>query len=365
MKISISKPELNSAVAMVIRATASRPSVPTLSGILITTEGGNISLFASDLETSIKTAANGLIEESGSVVVPGRIFSDIVRALPESSVLLETEGDVLHIQCGQSKFTINTLNAADFTRFPEITGIDSVTLPGAVLTTMVKKVGKSVSRDETRAILTGILLTVEGAVVKMVATDSYRLALVEQYLDEPAADNFEVLVPGRSFDEVVKMSGGAEQVAIAMSSNQVSFTFGDTIFITRRLEGNFPNYRQLIPKEWKVRATANHTELMDSVKRVSLLASNNASIKFSLSDTDQTLTISSKSHELGNADESIMVKVEGGSEEISFNHAFVQDGLAVIDSDFVTLEVTESVRPGIIRSAEENFLYLMMPVRPS
>lgn len=365
MKISISKPELTAAVGMVIKATASRPSVPTLSGILISTEGGNIQLFASDLETSIKTTANGLIDEAGSIVVPGRIFSDIVRSLPDSSVSLETVGELLQIQCGQSKFTIHTLNPSDFTRFPEITGIDSVTLPGAVLTAMVKKVGKSVSRDETRAILTGILLTVEGAVVKMVATDSYRLALVEQYLDEPAADNFEVLIPGRSFDEVVKMAGGADSIAIAMSSNQVSFTFGDTIFVTRRLEGNFPNYRQLIPKEWKVRATANHAELLDSVKRVSLMAPNNASIKFQISEADQSLIASSKSHELGDAQESLMVKVEGGTEEISFNHSFVQDGLAVIDSDFVTLEVTESVRPGILRSAEENFLYLMMPVRPS
>lgn len=365
MKLSVSKPELSAAVGMVIRATASRPSVPSLSGILITADAGAITLFASDLETSIKTTANGLVEENGAIVVPGRIFSDIVRSLPDSSVTIETEGESLHISCGQSKFTIHTLSVVDFTKFPDITGIDGVTLPGSVLSTMVKKVIRSVSRDETRAILTGVLLTVEGAVVRMVATDSYRLSLVEQYLDQPAADNFEVLIPGRSFDEVVKMAGSASEVTLSLSSNQVSFSFGDTVFITRRLEGNFPNYRQLIPKEWKVRATANHSELLDSVKRVSLMAPNNASIKFELSEDDQTLTASSKSQELGDAREALMVKVEGGSGEISFNHSFVQDGLAVIESEFVTLEMTESVKPGILRSAEENFLYLMMPVRPS
>ena len=365
MKLSISKPELSSAVGMVIRATASRPSVPALSGILITADGGSLTLYASDLETSIKTSANGLVEENGSIVVPGRIFSDIVRSLPESSVTLETDGEILNISCGQSHFTIHTLNVGDFTKFPEITGIDGVSLPGNVLSSMVRKVIRSVSRDETRAILTGILLTVEGAVVRMVATDSYRLSLVEQYLDEPAADNFEVLVPGRAFDEVVKMAAGAAAVNLSLSSNQVSFSFGDTVFVTRRLEGNFPNYRQLIPKEWKVRATANHSELLDSVKRVSLMAPNNASIKFAVSETDQTLVASSRSQELGDANESLMVKVEGGDGEISFNHSFVQDGLAAIESEFVTLEMTEAVKPGILRSAEENFLYLMMPVRPS
>ena len=365
MKVSIAKSELTAAVSTVIRATASRPSVPSLSGVLINTDGGQVTLFASDLETSIRTEANGLIEETGSVAVPGRFFSDIIRSLPDASVTLETEGEMLNISCNQSNFTIKTIPVADFTRFPDITGIETISLPQDVLASMVKKVSKAVSRDETRAILTGVLLTVQGPTVKMAATDSYRLAVVERVLDTEVADKFEVLVPGRALDEVSKLSSGAPSVTVAVSSNQISFSFSGTEFVTRRLEGNFPSYDKLIPREWKVRATANHTELTESVKRVALLAPNNAAIKMAFVEDDQSLTLTSKAVDLGNASEVVMVKVEGGSGEIAFNHSFVQDGLSVIDSDFITLEVTEPNRPGIIRSAEEGFIYLMMPVRAS
>ena len=363
MKVSIAKSELVAAVSTAIRAAASRPSIPSLSGILISTDGGQVTLFASDLETSIKTQANGMIEETGSVAVPGRIFSDIVRSLPDAAVTLEQEGEMLRISCNQSTFTIHTIPVADFTRFPDISGIDTVSLPQDVLASMVKKVSKAVSRDETRAILTGVLLTIQGPSVKMAATDSYRLAVVDRVLETAVAEKFEVLVPGRALDEVSKLSAGSSEVVITVSSNQIVFKFGGTEFVTRRLEGNFPSYDKLIPREWKVRATANLGEIADSVKRASLLAPNNAAIKLVFSEEDQTLALSSRAVDLGGADEQIMVKVEGGAAEIAFNHSFIQDGLSVIESDFITIEVTEANRPGIIRSSEEGFIYLMMPVR--
>lgn len=363
MKITISKTELVYALDAVIKATAMRTSVPSLSGILISTEQDNITFFATDLETSIKTSANGLIDESGSVAVPGKLFTSIIKSLPESSVVLETNGERIDITCNQSKSTISTLNVADFTRFPEITGIQKITLPTTTLATMVRKVSKAVSRDETRAILTGILLKVENDTVTMVSTDSYRLAMVENKIENSLSEPFESLIPGKAFDEVVRMAGSSETIDIILSTNQIMFTFGSTAFVTRRLEGNFPNYTQIIPKEWSTRATVEYAELQNAVKRVSLLALNNTAIKIECVSEDQKLSLSAYTQDVGNANEEVLAKIEGDSKEISFNHAFIQDGLSVIDNEYVSLEVTEAMKPGIIRSSEENFIYLMMPVR--
>lgn len=363
MKITISKNELTYALDTVIKATAMRTSVPSLSGILISTEQDNITFFATDLETSIKTTANGLIDESGSVAVPGKIFTNIIKSLDEASVVLETTGESITIRCNQSFFEIRTLNVADFTRFPEISGIQRISLPTNTLTTMVRKASKAVSRDETRAILTGILLKVEENNVIMVSTDSYRLAMVENKLEKAAQEPFESLIPGKAFDEVVRMAGSSEEIEITLSSNQIMFKFGTTAFVTRRLEGNFPNYSQIIPKEWSTRATIEYSELANAVKRISLLALNNTAIKIECVTEDQKLALSAQTQDVGNAKEDVVAKIEGDSKQISFNHAFIQDGLSVIDNEYVTLEVTESMKPGVIRSAEENFIYLMMPVR--
>lgn len=363
MKITISKSELVAALDTVIKATSSRATVPSLAGILISTEDDSISFFASDLETSIKTSVPGVIEEKGSLAVPGKIFTNIIKNLPEAAVVLETKNETVLISCNQSHFEINTLNTGEFSRFPDISGVDSITLPSTVLNKMVKKVAKAVSNDETRAILTGILLTVDKEIVKMVATDSYRLSLVELFLDEPITENFEVLIPGKAFEEVIKMSASSHEVKITLTSNQILFNFAETSYITRRLDGNFPNYNQLIPKEWKVKTTVSLSELSEAVKRVSLMALNNTAIKIVCSVEDQQIKLSSKAQDIGLAEEVVLAKIEGESQEISFNHSFIQDGLSVIDNEFVSLEIQDGMKPGLLRCPEEGFTYLMMPVR--
>lgn len=363
MKITISKSELVAALDTVIKATSSRATVPSLAGILISAENDAITFFATDLETSIQTSVSGLIEEKGTLAVPGKIFINIIKSLPEAAVIIETQNDTAFVSCNQSHFEINTLNDADFTRFPDVTGIEHISLPSDVLNEMVKKVVKAVSSDETRAILTGILLTVDKEIVKMVATDSYRLSLVEKFLDEPVVDNFEVLIPGKAFEEVVRMSATSNKVNITLTSNQILFTFGETSYLTRRLDGNFPNYNQLIPKEWKAKTTVTLSELSESVKRVSLMALNNTAIKIVCSVEDQQIKLSSKAQDVGLAEEKVLAKIEGETQEISFNHSFIQDGLSVISNEFVSLEIQDKMKPGILRCPEEGFTYLMMPVR--
>ncbi|MCL2324679.1 MAG: DNA polymerase III subunit beta [Actinomycetia bacterium] len=362
MQISIAKSELSAALARVIHATASRSSVPSLSGILISCEEGMITFFASDLETSIKTQVEGLITEPGTVAVPGRIFSDIVRSLPESAVSLSLEGEQLTISAQQSCFTIRTLNPDDFVRFPEVTGKQQITLPSETVRSMVGKVIKAVSKDETRAVLTGIYLIAEDEGIKMVATDIYRLAIVTRKLEDPLEEVFTALIPGRAFEEVVKMLDAGD-VTISLSQNQILFSFGQTQFVTRKIEGNYPNFAQLLPKEWTVKATVAQSEIFEAVKRVALLAVTNAAIKFSISVEDQDLSLTSQSLDLGSASEHVMIKAEGEDREIAINYSFLQDGLSVIESEFITIEVQDSMKPGIIRAPEEDFLYLVMPMR--
>ena len=363
MKTTISKTELSAAVNLVIKATASRPSVPSLSGILLSAKEGELTLFASDLETSIKTRANGIIEEEGTVAVAGKILSNIVNALPEAAVTLKTEGELLHITAGQSAFEIRTINASEFSSFPTIISEQEITLPADKLAAMVKKVSKSVSRDETRVVLTGILLTINGPSIKMVATDSFRLAISEQITEKAYDEPFEALIPGKALEEVARMAAGSETITIAITQSQALFTFGDTAFITRKLEGKFPNYQQLLPDSYTTKATTTHAEFLDSVRRVSLLALNNAAISVAISAADQTLTLSAKTQELGAAEESLLVKTEGDDNSISINYSYFIDGLTSINSETVSLEIQDPLRPGILRAPEENFIYLVMPVR--
>ena len=363
MKLTISKTELANAVNLVIRATASRPSVPSLSGILITATKDGIEFFTSDLETSIKTAANGIVEEEGQVAIAGKILSNIVKSLPETAVLLETDGELLCINAGQSAFAIRTINTADFNEFPTITSDQEISLSAATLAGMVKKVSKAVSRDETRVVLTGVLLTIDGPSIKMVSTDSFRLAVIEQISEQAYDTPFEALIPGKALDEIARMTSENDTITITVSQNQVLFSFGTTALITRRLEGKFPNYQQLLPTEYTTKAIATHSELLESVRRVSLLALNNAAINLAVSAENQTLHLDAKSQELGTAEENLMVKTEGEDNTISINYSYFIDGLSVIDSEFVSIEIQDPLRPGIIRAPEENFTYLVMPVR--
>ncbi|MCL2818159.1 MAG: DNA polymerase III subunit beta [Actinomycetia bacterium] len=366
MKLNISKTELAAALAIVSKATSNRPTVPILSGILIKAYDGQIQFFSTDLETSIKTTAAGLIEEEGSVVVPAKLFGDIIRSLPDVSVLLEMSGQLLTVKAHQSNFTLRTLPAEDFVKFPDIEGVESITLPAAELAEMTKKVSRVVGRDETRAVLTGILLQIDGGTIKMVATDSYRLAIVEKTSENSAStQSFEALIPGKALDDVTKMVGKNDDIEITLTTNQVRFIFGNTTYITRRIEGTYPNYQNLLPSDCALKVELSTEEVAEATKRAALMAANSTALKMSVSVEDQALVITAQSADQGDAEEVIMAKAEGEDREISANPTYLLDGLSVISDDFITLELQEAMKPGVFRSVEDGYLYLFMPVRPS
>jgi DNA polymerase-3 subunit beta len=364
MKFSIARSELFDSLSIVGRGTSARSTLPILSGVLVSAVEGLVHLQATDLEISVKHSSPALVEDEGQTVIPGRLLVDIVRSLPEAAVVLETEGDNVHIQCQQSSFTVKTLNPDDFPKFPEVSPEKSLTLPVEAVSTMVRQVSRAVSRDETRAILTGVLLVVDGPTVRMVATDSYRLAVRELVLEDPAGEDINVVVPGRALEEVTRLITGSSDLLVGIGENQIVFTFGQTTFITRRIEGAFPNYKQLIPNESGTCAIVSREEATNAVKRVSLLAQHNTPLKVVVGVEDQTLSLSAKTQDIGDASEDLMVAAEGHDVEIAFNHAFLADGLASTDAETIRFEIQSPLKPGVIRvEGDDGFLYLLMPVR--
>ena len=364
MKITISRSELLTALSVVGRGMSARSTLPILSGILFSATEGSILMQATDLEVSVRHTSPALVEQAGQVVLPGKLLTDIVRSLPEAAVTIEIEGEVALVRCQHSSFTVKKLNPADFPKFPEVSVDKKIILESGTLISMVRQVSRAVSRDETRATLTGVLFVVEGPTVRMVATDSYRLAVRELVLETVAGEDVEVVIPGKALEEVSKLAGDIKEVSIGVSENQIVFEFGETTFVTRRIEGTFPNYRQLIPKEAVTNAVISAEEFTSAVKRVSLMALHNTPLKISISIEDQTLSLSATTQDVGDASEDLMVKAEGEDVEIAFNHAFLMDGLSSASTETLRLEVQSSLKPGVLKTVgDEGFLYLLMPVR--
>jgi DNA polymerase-3 subunit beta len=364
MKVSVARGELLEALSAVSKGLSSRTTLPILSGIHISAIDDTLILQSTDLEISIKTKTKGRVEEAGQTVLPGKLIIDIVRSLPEAAVTIDTsnKGSAV-VTCVQSSFTVRTLSPEDFPRFPEAEAAKALSLPSEIFSKVVHQVSKAVSRDETRPILTGVLVVVESGTLRMVATDSYRLCLKEVVLEDVSGE-IEVVVPGRAIEDVARLAASTERVSLGVSDNQVIFTFGDTVFISRRIEGSFPNYRQLIPKEHQTRAVIDRVEFTEAIKRVSLLAQHNAPLRIGVNVADHILTLTAQTQDVGEAKEDIEIQPVGEDVEMAFNHAYLMEGVSVSEGEKVALEIVSPLKPGIIKSADgEDFIYLLMPVR--
>jgi DNA polymerase-3 subunit beta len=297
-------------------------------------------------------------------VMPGRLLAEVIRSLPDAAVNIQTSSfDHVKVECGTSSFTLRSLSPDDFPKFPEVSPGRKVVIPAATLSSLVRKVSRAVSRDEARPILTGILMVIDGSTVRMVATDSYRLAIAEAELPEPVEERIEVVVPGKALEEIPKLAAGAESVSMGIADNQIVFEFGSSLYVTRRIEGAFPNYRQLVPQDGETKVTVDRAELEGAAKRVSLLAQHNAPLRVKVSES--TLTLSAQTQDVGEASEDLMVGTQGEPIEIAFNHAFLVDGLASSDEEKLVFVASSPLKPGVFRSTEgEGFTYLIMPVRP-
>jgi DNA polymerase-3 subunit beta len=366
MKLSTRRDLLFAQLQTVTRAASTRSAVQALSGVQVLVQGGAIELRATDMEIGLRVPLDGEVAREGAVVLPARLLVDVVRALPGDEVSLElrpSEQDV-EIVAGAATFDIRTLRLEDFPPFPEPEGNGRVQLPGRAFVETVAKVARSASRDETRPVLTGILVSASGEDLRMVATDSYRLSVKETRLEAPLQGSFEANVPARALQELTRIVGqaGAEEVAVSVRTNQVVFEVDGTVLSSRLIDGQFPNHRQLLPDAFEHELQLAAGEITDVVRRISLLAQKNAPLRLSFAEGE--LTVSARTPDVGEARESLPVPFQGEPLEIGFNPEFLRDGLEAIESGDVLLKLISPLRPGLIQAADgSGFLYLLMPIR--
>lgn len=363
MKIDITQCELNTALQTIQKAVSSRSILPILSGILFTIEDGYLCLCSTDLELSMKHRLPLSMESTDAAVLPARLMGDVIKNLPDARVNLDIDsksGNV-KITCGSALFSLKAFSAEDFPKFPDTKAEKTITIPGKKFSSAIKQVIKAVSKDETRPVLCGILTTIEKGRLKMVSTDSYRLSINETAVDGVMPDDMKVIVPARCLDEVSKICGEVD-VEVGLAKNQVYFRMGETVVVSRLIEGNFPNYQQLLPDNCETRVKLKKEDFLATLRRVSLLAQNNALIKIKINK--DKIQLSAMTADVGSADEVIAAEVSGEGMEIAFNAQYLIDGLNSIGEDMVYLELNNPLKPGLLRPVEaQDFIHLVMPVR--
>jgi DNA polymerase-3 subunit beta len=364
VKISAEREALLGQLQMVSRVASTRSAIQALSGVQIAAAQGSCELRATDMDVGLRVPLEGQVTRDGVVVLPARLLLDVVRSLPAAEVSLElraAEQDV-ELTSGNATFHIRTLRTEDFPPFPEPDAGTSVELPAGVSTAL--KVAGSASRDETRPVLTGILVSASGNELRMVATDSYRLSVKETKLERALASAFEVNVPARALQELARLTGHDEdgELKISVRQNQVLFEVGRSVLSSRLIDGQFPNYSQLLPDAFEHELKIGGSELTDVVRRISLLAQKNAPLR--LAFTPGELTVSAQTPDVGEARESLPVAFQGEPLEIGFNPEFLRDGLEAVEEGDVLLKLISPLRPGLIEAADQSgFLYLIMPIR--
>jgi DNA polymerase III subunit beta len=367
MKISLSSSELLNQLQTASRVASTRSAVQALSGVMISAPSdGSPELLATDMEIGLRMPLAAEVARPGAAVLPARLLLDVARSLPAEQLTMElrtAEQDV-ELICGPTTFHLRTLRAEDFPPLPEPTGESRVSLPAAAFVETISRVARSASRDETRPVLTGILISASGPELRMVATDSYRLSVKETALEPPLEGSLEANVPARALQELARIEQQAdvEEIAVSVGQNQAIFELGGIVLSSRLIDGQFPNYRQLLPESVEHELRLSSAELGDVVRRISLLAQKNAPLRLSFSEG--TLAVSAQTPDVGEASEEIPVPYKGELFEIGFNPEFLRDGLESVDTDELVLKLISPLRPGLIESPESGeFVYLIMPIR--
>jgi DNA polymerase III subunit beta len=366
MKLTTSRSDLFAQLQTVTRAASTRSAVQALSGVQVVAEGGSIELRATDMELALRVPLAGEVVREGSVVLPARLLVDVVRSLPGDSVSIElrpAEQDV-ELVGGSATFHIRTLRLEDFPPLPEPEADSRVEVPAAAFVATILKVARSASRDETRPVLTGILVSASGTELRMVATDSYRLSVKETVLEQPLEGSFEANVPARALQELsrIAQAGEEDRLTVSVRTNQVVFETAGILLSSRLIDGQFPNYRQLLPDAYDHELQLAGAEIADVVRRISLLAQKNAPLRLAFREGE--LTVSARTPDVGEASETLPVPFQGEPLEIGFNPDFLRDGLESVDSGDLVLKLISPLRPGLIQAADgSGFVYLLMPIR--
>jgi DNA polymerase III subunit beta len=379
MKFRCERDDLLEAVQFASRAISNRATLPVLSGLRIEAyEDGRVAVAATDLELTMETSFQAGVDEPGKAIVPGRLFGDMSRSLGAGQVLVAGGEAEVEIGSGRGQFRVKALVPDDYPALPIEDREDSrdkisIELDATTLGTALSQVIRSASPDETRQVLTGVLWELEAGNLTLAATDSYRLAVKTLAVSGGPDEMTKVIVPARTLGELARALQGSATVKAIVSENLIAFALGPTsetasglgesVIGSRFIEGEFPNYRQLLPEGYANRLTVDREALLEVSRRVGLLAQNNLPVKLHLG---AELEISAHTPDIGEGQEILDAEYDGESIVIAFNPNFLNDGASAITAERLVLEAADGLKPAILRGEEESeFTYLLMPVRLS
>jgi DNA polymerase III subunit beta len=314
------------------------------------------------MEVSLRATVEAQVADEGTVVVPGKLLLDIARSLPDSDVTIEPkpEDAVVVVTAGTANYRLHTYSSEDFPRLPEIDDAGLHGIEREALVETIARVGRSASRDESRPVLTGILVRFEPGKIVMAATDSYRLAVKETPV-EGTLPELEAIIPARALQELARIAGTTDEIQLGLQENHVVFGAEGTWLTTRRIDGQFPNYRQLLPEQFEYELALPREELLEVVRRVSLMAQRNSPLRLRFADGD--LTVSAVTQDVGEARESLPAPYTGDAMEIGFNAEFLRDGLDSVDSETIKFKLISPLRPAVLEGEADDYVYLIMPIR--
>lgn len=362
MKFSISKEVLLEGLQKVQHVVSTRTTLPILSNVLLVAKNGRLTFTTTDLDVGITGSVEANVQKEGATTLPAKRLVNIVRELPASEVQITVDAkNVASIESGPSFFKIIGLGQDDFPPLPDFEGAKEFRMPQALLRDGLKKTSYAISTDETRYVLNGIYTSFREGKLTLVATDGRRLAMVENDLDFPASHETDVIVPTKAVQELQRLLGDTGEVLIRLSDSQISFAIGDHLLISKLIEGNYPNYRQVIPGDSTERVELPRESVFDTVRRVSLLSSdksNSVKLVFGANSVEVT----ANSPDVGEARETMEVQYSGKAMQIAFNPEFLMAPLRNLESETVYLDLIDEMSPGVIR-IDGSFLYVIMPMR--
>jgi DNA polymerase III subunit beta len=364
MKFAVTKEALLDGLQRIQNVVSTRSTLPVLTNALLETTKTGLRLTTTDLEVAVRCEAAAQIDKPGATTLPARRLSAIVRELPSSEITFETDAkNISSLRCGSSFFKIYGLPAEEFPAFPSFKDAKSFTLKQTELRDGLRRTSYAISVDETRYVLNGILFSFRENKLTLVATDGRRLALFDSDLEFPHSHERDFIVPTKAVTELQRLLAEDGEMQISVGENLVAFELNGSQLVSKLVEGNYPNYRQVIPGEAKERVTIEREAFLNTVRRVSLL-SNDKTSSVRLTFSKNNLDVTANTPEVGEAREALAVAYRGRDLSIAFNPEFLMDPLRNLPTDEIDLELIDEMSPGVIK-IRTPFLYVLMPMRVS
>jgi DNA polymerase-3 subunit beta len=362
MKFRIARDAFLDSLQQVQHVVSTRTTLPILSNVLIEASGGSLRLTTTDLDVGVSGTVDAEVSKEGSTTMPVKRLVSIIRELPDAEVEVAVDAkDVASITCGPSFFKIIGLAHGEFPPLPDFKEAKEYKIPQGLLRESLKKTSYAISNDETRYVLNGIFTAFKEGKLTLVATDGRRLAMVENDLEFPASHETDFIIPTKAVQELQRLLGDEGDAIARLSDNQIVFEVGSSVIVSKLIEGNYPNYRQVIPGEAKETLKLGREALLETARRVSLLSSEKSnSVKLVVGDGG--IDVTANSPDIGEAKESMSVNYGGKEIAIAFNPEFLMAPLRNLEDEEIQLDLIDEMSPGVLR-ASGSFLYVLMPMR--